>query len=69
MKLTESELNRIIELYGSKKQAVLALERQQKGVIEVCPRCGKVDIFLPNHAESCSPFYEQQKRYNDEYLF
>jgi len=56
---------RAAKVTGSQAEKMMADYR--KGVIVVCPVCGKVDIYPPSHFNDCSPAREAQKEWDKDY--
>lgn len=51
----------------TKDDVVKYWNMQSRGVIVVCPECGKVDIDITSHFSKCNPDAEQMRQENLEH--
>jgi len=49
---------KLIIFYGSIEKAKQVIKDFNKGIIIICPKCGKIDIYPPDHIYKCDPEME-----------
>lgn len=64
--LTKEHSDKLIKFYGSEGKAQKFIDGHNKGLIEICPKCSKVDINVLTHPDTCDPEFENYRREDED---